>query len=121
MCQLEGLLHNLLFLLNITCFLKFVKVMISAKEEPDASIPPAMDALLRVHKWIIDGLDGESGRAPPGSDNTVSTRLLVSATQAGSLIGKQGATIKAIQEASSATARVLGMTVQTFLYLKSFF
>uniref|UniRef100_A0A0E0BUU4 K Homology domain-containing protein n=1 Tax=Oryza glumipatula TaxID=40148 RepID=A0A0E0BUU4_9ORYZ len=35
-------------------------VMISAKDEPDAPLPPAVDGLLRVHKRITDGLDGES-------------------------------------------------------------
>ncbi|XP_010905450.1 flowering locus K homology domain [Elaeis guineensis] len=82
-------------------------VMISAKEEPDAPISPAMDGLLRVHKRTIDGLDGESTHASQNTGNMVSTRLLVAATQAGSLIGKQGATIKSIQEASSTTVRVL--------------
>ncbi|KAJ4968590.1 hypothetical protein NE237_015291 [Protea cynaroides] len=82
-------------------------VMISAKEEPDASIPPAMDGLLRVHKRIVDGLDGDVAHAPP-SGVTVSTRLLVAAPQAGSLIGRQGATIKSIQEASNCIVRVLG-------------
>eukprot|EP00262_Sarcandra_glabra_P002820 TRINITY_DN131_c0_g1_i1.p1 TRINITY_DN131_c0_g1~~TRINITY_DN131_c0_g1_i1.p1 ORF type:complete len:487 (-),score=101.89 TRINITY_DN131_c0_g1_i1:278-1609(-) len=83
-------------------------VMISAKEEQDASIPPAMDGLLRVHKRIVDGLDGEFAQIPPSAGGTVSTRLLVPATQAGSLIGRQGATIKSIQEASNSIVRVLG-------------
>ncbi|KAF8392262.1 hypothetical protein HHK36_022604 [Tetracentron sinense] len=90
------------------CYLLlFQKVMISAKEELDVSVPPAMDGLLRVHKRIVDGLDGDSPRAPPGA-GTVSTRLLVAATQAGSLIGKQGSTIKSIQETSNCIIRVLG-------------
>lgn len=84
--------------------------MISAKEEPDASISPAMDGLLRVSKKIIDGLDGESGHTPVSADSIVPTRLLVPATQAGSLIGKQGATIKSIQESSNCIVRILGMT-----------
>ncbi|XP_043691153.1 flowering locus K homology domain-like isoform X1 [Telopea speciosissima] len=83
-------------------------VLISAKEEPDASIPPAMDGLLRVHKRIVDGLDGDVAHAPPNGGVTISTRLLVAATQAGSLIGRQGATIKSIQEASNCIVRVLG-------------
>ncbi|XP_010278104.1 PREDICTED: LOW QUALITY PROTEIN: flowering locus K homology domain [Nelumbo nucifera] len=82
-------------------------VLISAKEEPDASVPPAMDALLRVHKRTVDGLDGDFSH-PPGSGGTSSTRLLVAASQAGSLIGKQGATIKSVQEASNCVVRVLG-------------
>lgn len=82
-------------------------VMVSAKEEPDASLPPAVDGLLRVHKRTVDGLDGESLLFPPGMGAKVSTRLLVPATQAGSLIGKQGTTVKSIQEASSCIVRVL--------------
>ncbi|KAG5245014.1 flowering locus domain [Salix suchowensis] len=83
-------------------------VMVSAKEEPDSSLPPAMDGLLRVHKRIIDGLEGDSSHAPPSSGAKVSTRLLVPASQAGSLIGKQGGTVKSIQEASACMVRVLG-------------
>ncbi|BBH06719.1 RNA-binding KH domain-containing protein [Prunus dulcis] len=83
-------------------------VMVSAKEEPDSSFPPAMDGLLRVHKRIIDGLDGDSSHAPPGMGGKVSTRLLVAASQAGSLIGKQGGTVKSIQESSNCIVRVLG-------------
>lgn len=82
--------------------------MVSAKEEPDSSLPPAMDGLLRVHKRIVDGLDGDSSHAPPAVGGKVSTRLLVAASQAGSLIGKQGGTVKSIQEASNCIVRVLG-------------
>ncbi|GMY20803.1 flowering locus K homology domain isoform X1 [Fagus crenata] len=83
-------------------------VMVSGKEEPDSSLPPAMDGLLRVHKRIVDGLEGDSSHAPPGMGGKVSTRLLVAASQAGSLIGKQGGTVKSIQEASNCIVRVLG-------------
>ncbi|KAJ9180070.1 hypothetical protein P3X46_008360 [Hevea brasiliensis] len=83
-------------------------VMVSAKEEPDSSLPPAMDGLLRVHKRIVDGLDSDSSHVPSGTGTKVSTRLLVPASQAGSLIGKQGGTVKSIQEASSCVVRVLG-------------
>ncbi|KAK4783257.1 hypothetical protein SAY86_007631 [Trapa natans] len=82
-------------------------VMVSAKEEPDSSLPPAMDGLLRIHKCLIDGSESE-GNPLPGTSGKISTRLLVAATQAGSLIGKQGATVKAIQEESSCIVRVLG-------------
>ncbi|RVW29050.1 Flowering locus K-likey domain [Vitis vinifera] len=86
--------------------LLFMVVMVSAKEEPDSSLPPAMDGLLKVHKRIVDGLEGDSSHMPPGGK--VSTRLLVAASQAGSLIGKQGGTVKSIQEASNCIVRVLG-------------
>ncbi|KAI3449731.1 hypothetical protein Pfo_006396 [Paulownia fortunei] len=80
-------------------------VMVSAKEEPDLPIPPALDGLLKIHKRIVDA-DSDPANAPSGG--TVCTRLLVAATQAGSLIGKQGATIKSIQDDSHCTIRVLG-------------
>ncbi|XP_065852151.1 flowering locus K homology domain isoform X2 [Euphorbia lathyris] len=89
-------------------------VMVSAKEEPDSSLPPAMDGLLRVHKRVVDGLDGDSSHVPSGTGNKVSTRLLVPASQAGSLIGKQGGTVKSIQEASSCVVRVLGSDLPVF-------
>lgn len=74
--------------------------MVSAREEPDAKLSPAMDALLKVHFRI----DADSDVMISGS---ASTRLLVAAAQAGSLIGRQGATIKSIQDATGATVRVL--------------
>ncbi|XP_061340428.1 flowering locus K homology domain [Gastrolobium bilobum] len=83
-------------------------VMVSAKEEPDSSLPPAVDGLLRVHKRIIDGLESDFTHAPLGVAGKVSTKLLVAASQAGSLIGKQGGTVKSIQEASNCIVRVLG-------------
>lgn len=85
-----------------------LKVMVSAKEEPDNSLPPAIDGLLRVHKRVLDGLEGDTFHAPPGMGGKVSTRLLVAATQAGSLIGKLGTTVKSIQETSNCIVRVLG-------------
>ncbi|KAE8711634.1 hypothetical protein F3Y22_tig00110283pilonHSYRG00125 [Hibiscus syriacus] len=63
--------------------------MVSAKDEPDSPLPPAMDGLLRVHKRIVDGLEGDPSHVPTAVGTKVSTRLLVPASQAGSLIGKQ--------------------------------
>ncbi|KAI3749476.1 hypothetical protein L2E82_20088 [Cichorium intybus] len=80
-------------------------VLISAKEEPDASIPPAMDGLLKIHQRVINA-DVDPTHPPAGG--TISSRLLVAATQAGNLIGKQGATIKTIQDSSNSIIRVLG-------------
>lgn len=81
--------------------------MISAKHEPDAPISPAMDGLFRIHKRIADGSDGESGQPQRSAGNIGPTRLLVPASQAGSLIGKQGATIKSIQDSSKSVVRIL--------------
>ncbi|KQJ85976.1 flowering locus K homology domain [Brachypodium distachyon] len=82
-------------------------VMISAKDEPDALVSPAVDGLLRVHKRITDGLDSETDQPQRGAGPVGPTRLLVPASQAGSLIGKQGATIKSIQDASKCALRIL--------------
>ncbi|KAK9137720.1 hypothetical protein Sjap_008314 [Stephania japonica] len=85
-----------------------VLVLVSAKEEPDSSMPPAVDGLLRVHKRVVDGLDSDLSNVPPAAIGPVTSRLLVPAAQAGSLIGKQGSTIKSIQESSNCIIRVLG-------------
>lgn len=82
-------------------------MLISAKEEPDVSIPPAMDGLLKVHQRVIDA-DKDSPHAPPGGSASISTMLLVAGAQGGTLIGKQGATIKTIQDASNCKIRVVG-------------
>ncbi|KAM3326138.1 hypothetical protein P3S67_001264 [Capsicum chacoense] len=82
-------------------------VMISAKEVPSLSIPPAMDGLLKVHKQIVD-VDTDSANAPSGAGRPITTRLLVAASQAGNLIGKQGSTIKSVQDTSHCTIRVIG-------------
>jgi len=82
-------------------------VMISAKDEPGESISPAMDGLLRIHKRITDGSDGEFGQPQWGASNIGPTRLLVPASQAGSLIGKQGASIKSIQDSSKSVIRIV--------------
>jgi poly(rC)-binding protein 3/4 len=88
--------------------LSCLKVMISAKDEPEAPISPAMDGLLRVHKRITESSDGESGQPQRSAANVGPTRLLVPASQAGSLIGKQGATIKSIQDSSKCVVRIVG-------------
>ncbi|BBN17849.1 poly(rC)-binding protein 3/4 [Marchantia polymorpha subsp. ruderalis] len=85
-------------------------VLVSAREDPDLAVSPAMDGLLRVHRRVVEGSDpeGEDGHSEPrAGGGTIASRLLVAATQAGSLIGRQGATIKSIQDASGATVRVL--------------
>ncbi|KAB1208873.1 hypothetical protein CJ030_MR6G011309 [Morella rubra] len=82
-------------------------VMVSAKEELELDMSPAMDALLRVHKQLVS-VDSDSAHASSGTMGAVITRILVADTQAGILIGKQGSTIKSIQDASNCTIRVLG-------------
>lgn len=84
-------------------------VLITGREEPDVPISPAMDALLRVHKRVlgIQDSEGDNAHQPLSGSGVITSRLLVASSQAGSLIGKQGSTIKLIQETSAATVRVL--------------
>ncbi|KAK8964216.1 hypothetical protein KSP40_PGU015804 [Platanthera guangdongensis] len=84
-------------------------VLISAKEEPDLEISPAMDAVLRVFKHVNDLSDGTGGSTDQiaASSTACSVRLLVASQQAINLIGKQGSSIKSIQESTGATIRVI--------------
>lgn len=94
----------------------FFQVLISGKEEPDAEIPPAMDAVLRVFKRINGMSEGEDDGAASASTGMCSVRLLVASPQAINLIGKQGSLIKSIQESTGASMRVLtGGMCQVFL------
>ncbi|GER46293.1 RNA-binding KH domain-containing protein [Striga asiatica] len=90
------------------CLHRKLEVMISAKDEPSALLPPAVNGLLRVHARVMEGIENDSSQPAPGLGGKVSTRLLLPAAQAGSLIGKQGTTVKSIQEESNCIVRVLG-------------
>jgi hypothetical protein len=84
-------------------------VLISGKEEPEAALSPAMDAVIRIFKRI-SGLSESEGDSKPSGAAAVpfaSIRLLVASTQAINLIGKQGSLIKSIQESTGASVRVL--------------
>ncbi|XP_075509137.1 RNA-binding KH domain-containing protein PEPPER-like [Primulina tabacum] len=84
-------------------------VLISGKEEPEAGVPPAMDAIIRIFKRVNGLLEDDGDGKALGSTGAAfcSFRLLVASTQAISLIGKQGSVIKSIQESTGATIRVL--------------
>ncbi|KAL3534867.1 hypothetical protein ACH5RR_003328 [Cinchona calisaya] len=84
-------------------------VLISGKEEPDAPLSPAMDAVLRIFKRISGLPETEGDGKAPGVAGAAffSIRLLVASTQAINLIGKQGSLIKSIQEGTGASVRVL--------------
>ncbi|KAK6147416.1 hypothetical protein DH2020_018328 [Rehmannia glutinosa] len=84
-------------------------VLISGKEEPEAALSPAMDAIIRIFKRV-NGLpenDGDGQTIGAAGAAFCSIRLLVASTQAISLIGKQGSLIKSIQESTGASVRVL--------------
>ncbi|KAM7274288.1 hypothetical protein ACFE04_028952 [Oxalis oulophora] len=84
-------------------------VLISAKEEPDEPLSPAMMAVIRVFKRVYDLPENDNDDKATGSLEVglTSIRLLVASTQATNLIGKQGSVIKSIQESSTASVRVL--------------
>ncbi|KAG7972654.1 hypothetical protein I3843_07G193500 [Carya illinoinensis] len=84
-------------------------VLISGKEEPEAPFSPAMDAVIRVFKRVSGLSETESDAKASGAAGVAfsSIRLLVASTQAINLIGKQGSLIKAIQESTGASVRVL--------------
>lgn len=83
------------------------QVLIYAKEEPEAEISPAMDAVLRVFKRINGITDIGADTAQASSTPACSVRLLVPSSQAINLIGKQGSSIKSIQENTGAVIRVI--------------
>ncbi|XP_048332230.2 RNA-binding KH domain-containing protein PEPPER [Ziziphus jujuba] len=84
-------------------------VLISGKEEPDAPLSPAMDAVIRIFKRVSGLSEAEGDASLFGTAAAVfcSIRLLVASTQAINLIGKQGSLIKSIQESTAASVRVL--------------
>ncbi|KAF9617874.1 hypothetical protein IFM89_039093 [Coptis chinensis] len=84
--------------------------------EPEAQISLAMNAVLREFKRII-GLSKTEGEDTGSSATTCSIQLLLASSQAINLIGKQGSQIKAIQETSGASVRVLsGGTLHSDVY-----
>ncbi|VFR03497.1 unnamed protein product [Cuscuta campestris] len=84
-------------------------VLITAREDPDLPLSPAMDGTLRVFKRVSGLSPTEEGGADSAAAMTAfsSIKLLVAASQAAHLIGKQGSTIKSIQENFGASVRVL--------------
>lgn len=84
-------------------------VLISGKEEPNAALSPAMDAVIRVFKRVSGLSEGEDDVNLSGVAGAAffSIRLLVASSQAVNLIGKQGSLIKPIQKNTGASIRVL--------------
>ncbi|KAG5225065.1 hypothetical protein OIU76_027691 [Salix suchowensis] len=86
-------------------------VLISGKEEPEAPLSPAMDAVLRVFKRVSGLSPGEgdsTGSAAASAGSAFcSIRLLVASSQAINLIGRQGSIIKSIQENTGVAVRVM--------------
>lgn len=66
-----------------------------------------MDAAVRVFMRVIGGGEGDDKGSAANAAAFSSIRLLVASTQAINLIGKQGSTIKTIQESSGGVVRIL--------------
>ncbi|XP_013725718.2 RNA-binding KH domain-containing protein PEPPER [Brassica napus] len=83
-------------------------VLISAKEDLEAYMSPAMEAVVRVFRRVSELPDNDDDDDVQKAGSAVSSvRLLVASMQAISLIGKQGSSIKAIVENSGASVRIL--------------
>lgn len=82
--------------------------MVSATEEVEAELSPAMNAAIKIFKHI-NGIEeiNSDGILYASVPEICSVRLLVPAAQAIHLIGKQGVTIKSIQESTGATIRII--------------
>ncbi|CAL5199281.1 unnamed protein product [Lathyrus oleraceus] len=84
-------------------------VLISGKEDLEAPLSPAMDAVIKVFKRVSGLSETDDNNTTSGVAGAAfcSIRLLVASTQAINLIGKQGSSIKTIQENTGASVRVL--------------
>ncbi|XP_038700106.1 RNA-binding KH domain-containing protein PEPPER-like isoform X2 [Tripterygium wilfordii] len=96
-----------LILLGFICC-RGLRVMISGREELEAELSPAMDAVLRVFKCVngLSSIEGEDCDSADGGSAFCSARFLVASSQAISLIGKQGSMIKSLHESTGASVRV---------------
>ncbi|CAL4890288.1 unnamed protein product [Urochloa decumbens] len=83
-------------------------VLVSATEEVEAELSPAMNAAIKIFKHINGIEEINSYRTLCASAPEICyVRLLVPAAQAVHLIGKQGVTIKSIQESTGATIKII--------------
>ncbi|KAF8099504.1 hypothetical protein N665_0243s0066 [Sinapis alba] len=82
-------------------------VLIFAKEEPEAYMSPAMEAVVRVFRRVSGLPDNDDDDVLNAGSALSSVRLLVASMQAINLIGKQGSSIKSIVENSGASVRIL--------------
>ncbi|KAI4979423.1 hypothetical protein ZWY2020_016176 [Hordeum vulgare] len=83
-------------------------VLISATEETQAELAPAMDAAVRIFKHVndIEGINPDF-TLPVSGPEICSARLLVPKAQGRHLIGKQGTTIQLMQESTGTTIRII--------------
>ncbi|WVZ78072.1 hypothetical protein U9M48_025837 [Paspalum notatum var. saurae] len=82
-------------------------VLVSATEEVESELPPAMNAAIKIFKHINKIEINSDGTLSASAPEICSVRLLVPYAQAAHLIGKQGITIKSIQESTGATIRIM--------------
>ncbi|KAL7593356.1 hypothetical protein Lser_V15G33469 [Lactuca serriola] len=80
-------------------------VLISGKEEIEAPLSPAMDAVIRVFKVVNGFPENESDGL--ASIPFSSIRLLLTSMQATSLIGNQGSSVNTIQQNIGCSVRIL--------------
>ncbi|KAG9440006.1 hypothetical protein H6P81_020171 [Aristolochia fimbriata] len=77
-------------------------IVVSAPAHPDERISAAQDALLRIQSRILRAASDSS------TDKAVLSRMLVSSSQIGCLLGKGGAVIAEMRKLTGAHIRILG-------------
>lgn len=90
-------------------FFLFDQVLISGKEQPHLQLSPAMDAAIAVFKCVT-GLfptDGTGMYTKASEAKPSSVTFIVGYSQALTVIGKEGATIRAIEKSSDTTLGIL--------------
>jgi hypothetical protein len=70
--------------------------MVHGKETENAVVSPAQSAFMQIHEHLLQHEVAEA----QANGGVHTTKLLVPAGQTGTLIGKGGTTVKALQEAS---------------------
>ncbi|KAK9846344.1 hypothetical protein WJX81_001971 [Elliptochloris bilobata] len=82
------------------------RVIVISSRNDSRPTNSAQEALLMVHKRVIDG-EEQGALGPHGIPLSNLSRLLICQSQAGCLIGKGGAIIKEIRDASGANLKIL--------------
>ncbi|KAL2607849.1 hypothetical protein R1flu_026422 [Riccia fluitans] len=85
-------------------------IMVTSEVTSDAAVPPAVDAIMRIHRHLIGG--GRSGfsSSPVTAEETIATNLLIPANQIGYLIGQKGEAINTIRRQSGTKVRTFPLS-----------
>ncbi|KAL3675413.1 hypothetical protein R1sor_025361 [Riccia sorocarpa] len=89
-----------------------IMVTSEVKFNSDAAlVPPAVNAVVRIHRHLIGGIESRNfGRSPGAIRDVLATYLLIPANQMGFLIGQKGEAINAIRRKSGAKVRTFPLS-----------